>query len=138
MGMPDTILFRDEEEALRLYDVALMCEPDVPIGSVVMAHSLVNSAPLIAGMTEPETRLKLARYVYKISRGLIGQDVGQRTDVSRLFVVWSCWMVQVSTALRKHLGKIISRTRSWRQLHQIHVLTPCFGVRRYGHQLPPS
>ena len=54
-----------------------MCEPDVPIESVVMAHSLVNSAPLIAGMTDPEARRKLARYVYKISRGLIGQDVAK-------------------------------------------------------------
>ena len=77
MGIPETILFRDEDEALKLYDIGLMCEPDVPIESVVMAHSLVNSAPLIAGMTEPEARRKLARYVYKISRGLIGQDVAK-------------------------------------------------------------
>ena len=48
MGIPDTILFRDEDEALKLYHIALMCEPDVPIKSVVMAHSLINSAPLIA------------------------------------------------------------------------------------------
>ena len=77
MGIPETILFRDEEEALRLYDVALMCEPNAPIESVVMAHSLVNSAPLIAGVTDPEARRKLARYVYKISRGLIGKDAAE-------------------------------------------------------------
>ena len=77
MGIPETILFRDEDEALQLYDIGLMCEPDAPIESVVMAHSLVNSAPLIAGMTEPEERQKLAKYVYKISRGLIGQDVAK-------------------------------------------------------------
>ena len=78
MGIPDTILFRDEEEALKLYDVGLMCEPDAPIESVVMAHSLVNSAPLIAGMTAPEERRKLARYVYRISRGLIGRETANR------------------------------------------------------------
>ena len=80
MGIPDTILFRDdhEEEALKLYDVGLMCEPDAPIESVVMAHSLVNSAPLIAGMTAPEERRKLARYVYRISRGLIGRETASR------------------------------------------------------------
>ena len=48
MGIPETILFRDEEEVLKLYDIGSMCEPDAPIESVVMAHSLVNSAPLIA------------------------------------------------------------------------------------------
>ena len=77
MGIPETILFQDEEEALRLYDIGLMCEPDSPIESVVMAHSLINSAPLIAGMTSPEERQKLAKYVYKISRGLIGRDCAE-------------------------------------------------------------
>ena len=72
MGIPATILFRDEEEALKLYDIGIMCEPDAPIESVVMAHSLVNSAPLIAGMTDPEDRQDLAKYVYRISRGLLG------------------------------------------------------------------
>ena len=78
MGIPETILFRNEEEALKLYDLGIVCEPDVPIESVVMAHSLVNSAPLIAGMTSPEDRRKLARYVYRISRGLIGRDVADQ------------------------------------------------------------
>ena len=74
MGIPESILFRDADEALKLYDVGLMCEPDSPIESVVMAHSLVNSAPLIAGITEPDGRRHLARYVYRISRGLIGKE----------------------------------------------------------------
>ena len=77
MGIPETILFQDEEEALRLYDIGLMCEPDSPIESVVMAHSLINSAPLITGMTSPEERRKLAKYVFKISRGLIGRDCAE-------------------------------------------------------------
>ena len=56
------------------FNVGIMCEPDSPIESVVMAHSLVNSAPLIAGITEPDGRRHLARYVYRISRGLIGKE----------------------------------------------------------------
>ena len=74
MGIPESILFRDADEALKLYDVGIMCEPDAPLESVVMAHSLVNSAPLIAGMTDPDARRHLARYVYRISRGLIGKE----------------------------------------------------------------
>ena len=74
MGIPETILFHDATEALKLYDVGLMCEPTYQIESVVMAHSLVNSAPLIAGMVEPDARRSLAKYVYRISRGLIGNS----------------------------------------------------------------
>ncbi len=51
MGIPETILFHDADEALELYDIGHMCEPDAPTESVAMAHSLVNSAPLITGMT---------------------------------------------------------------------------------------
>ncbi len=54
MGIPETILFRDAEEALQLYDVGDICEPDCEIESIVMAHALVNSAPLIAGMIDPD------------------------------------------------------------------------------------
>ena len=51
MGIPKTILFHDGDEALRLYDIGYICEPSAETESVVMAHSLVNSAPLIAGKT---------------------------------------------------------------------------------------
>ena len=44
MGIPETILFHDANEALKLYDVGQMCEPGPELESVVMAHSLVNSA----------------------------------------------------------------------------------------------
>ena len=77
MGIPETILFRDAEEALKLYRVGLMCEPDPEIESVVMAHSLVNSAPLIAGVTDPKGRHSLAQYVYRLSRGLIGNEAAR-------------------------------------------------------------
>ena len=73
MGIPDTILFRDEKEALKLYDVGLMCEPDTPDESIMMANALVQSAPLIAGATDPETRRDLAKTVFSVSRSLLGK-----------------------------------------------------------------
>ena len=77
MGIPETILFRDAEEALALYDIGLMCEPEPGMESVVMAHALVNSAPVIAGAANPKERQQLARYVYRISRGLIGDRTAE-------------------------------------------------------------
>ena len=91
MGIPETILFRDGGEALKLYDVGLMCEPDSPMESIVMAHSLVNSAPLIAGITDAEDRRHLAGYVYRVSRGLIGKSAADSLmypEVSSFGVVW--------------------------------------------------
>ena len=77
MGIPESILFRDAEEALKLYDIGLMCEPEPGIESVAMSHALINSAPIIAGASNPAERQVLARYVYRVSRGLIGNRTAE-------------------------------------------------------------
>ena len=74
MGIPESILFHGGDDALKLYDIGLMCEPAYQIESIVMANSLINSAPLIAGMIEPAERRVLARYAYRLSRSLIGRE----------------------------------------------------------------
>lgn len=75
MGIPETILFRTKEEALRTFRIGYLCEPDVDEDSIAMANSLVNSAPLVAGITEPEARRSLSTYVYSVSRALIGNEL---------------------------------------------------------------
>ena len=75
MGIPETILFRDEADALRLFEVGLLCEPPPEVESIVMANSLINSAPLITGVEDPAARRALARYVFNISRALIGNTL---------------------------------------------------------------
>ena len=72
MGIPDSILFRTEDEALEMFKIGAICEPPPGMESIVLAHSLVNSAPLIAGVTESKARADLARYVFRVSRALIG------------------------------------------------------------------
>ena len=111
MGIPETILFHDADEALRLWKIALMCEPDAPLESVVMAHSLVNSAPLIAGITGPDERRDLARYVYKISRGLIGREFADSLmypPISSFGAVW--WF-----KMQQRYGHILSKLFLGRQ-----------------------
>ena len=78
MGIPDTILFRDEQEALKLYDIGLMCEPETPDESIMMANALVQSAPLIAGATDPKIRRELAKLVFTIARALLGNELSDQ------------------------------------------------------------
>ena len=105
MGIPETILFHDADEALKLYDVGQMCEPDSPTESVVMAHSLVNSAPLIAGVTDPADRRSLAQYVYRISRILIGMEAAE----SLMFPPLSSFGVVGWFRLQQRYGHILSK-----------------------------
>ncbi len=105
MGIPETILFRDADEALKLLSVGQMCEPDSPIESVVMAHSLINSAPLIAGLTNPEDRRRLAKYVYRIARSLIGREVAE----SLMFPPLPSFGVVGWFRLQQRYGHILSK-----------------------------
>ena len=111
MGIPESILFRDADEALKLYDVGIVCEPDAPIESVVMAHSLVNSAPLIAGMTEPDARRQLARYVYRISRGLIGKGTADSLMYPQLSSFGVVEWFRVQQRYGPILGKLLPGRR---------------------------
>ena len=78
MGIPESILFRDESDARALYEIGLACEPPPADESVIMANALVRSAPLVLGTTDPDARRALARYVFKVSRSLIGPDAARQ------------------------------------------------------------
>ncbi len=75
MGIPESILFHDEDDARRLFEIGKMCEPAPDLESIAMANSLINSAPLVAGIVQPDARRGLAQYVYGVSRALIGDSL---------------------------------------------------------------
>ena len=78
MGIPSTILLRDYADALELFRIGGLCEPDPDIESIAMANSLVHSAPLVAGITEPADRRKLAKYIFTVSRAMIGDTLANQ------------------------------------------------------------
>lgn len=83
MGIPETILFRNEEEALRLFEIGKLCEPEPGVESSVMANSLVQSAPLVIGIEESAARRNLVKYVYSVSRALIGNELADQLQYPR-------------------------------------------------------
>ena len=105
MGIPETILFRDADEALRLWEIALTCEPPPQVESIVMAHSLVNSAPLIAGRTDPAGRRSLAQYVYRVSAPLIGREIAE----SLMYPKVSTFGVVLWFRMQQRYGHVLKR-----------------------------
>ena len=87
MGIPETILFRDEAEALRLFEIGTMCEPAPGPSCTVLANSLVNSAPLVVGIDDPNEARELAQYVYKVSRSLIGNSLADQLNYPKQFTI---------------------------------------------------
>lgn len=78
MGVPESILFDSERSALRLCELGMACEPPPSMESIQLANALINSAPVVAGITDPEARRALAKYIYRISRALIGQELADQ------------------------------------------------------------
>ena len=75
MGIPEALIFRDEASAIAAFEMGRLCEPAPDHDAIIMANSIVNSAPLVIGVTEPAARRKLATYVYRVSRDLIGDEL---------------------------------------------------------------
>ncbi len=91
MGVPESILYTNEKEALELNRIARICEPPPSMESIAMASSLINSAPLLAGISEPKNRRELSGYISKISRALIGDKLADALNydkVSTFGVIW--------------------------------------------------
>ncbi|MDE2710985.1 MAG: oxygenase MpaB family protein [Acidobacteriota bacterium] len=101
MGVPETILFRSEAEALELCRVAFACEPRPEIESLVMGNALVNSSPVVIGIQEPGERQKLADYVYRVSRALIGHELADQLNYPRQ----STWGLLFYLRTKRRLGK---------------------------------
>ena len=110
MGIPETILYRDYADALELFKIGGLCEPDPGEESVALANSLVNSAPLVAGITDPEARRKLAKYVFLVSRAMIGNPMADQLKYppNRTFGVlpWFRFQRHYHQFLKKRLPKL--------------------------------
>ena len=80
MGIPDTILFQDETQALRMFEIGGICEPPADLESIVMAHALIRAASRVVGITDHERARKITRYVYRVSRALIGSGLADELN----------------------------------------------------------
>ena len=78
MGVPDAMLFHNEEDAWEIVRVSLACEPPFEIESVAMAHALINSAPVIIGIKDRKKRAKLATLGYRLSRAMLGNEIADQ------------------------------------------------------------
>ena len=78
MGIPESILYDTEKSALRLFGIGRVIEPPPSMESIVLSSSLINSAPLFAGLTEAPERRKLADQIAQISRALIGDETADQ------------------------------------------------------------
>lgn len=74
MGIPAELMFDDVASSRRLAAIAARCEPQADEDAIIMANCLINSIPLVMGISEPGERRRHAARMYQISRELIGDE----------------------------------------------------------------
>ena len=75
MGIPETILYTNAEDAERTYNVGYLCEPPPDSDSVAVANLLIQSIPKVADVQDEVEREKLVALAYRLSRALIGNKL---------------------------------------------------------------
>jgi len=110
LGIPETILFRDEADALDLLRIGRLCEPAPSLESIAMASSLIHSIPLVIGHKDPRKRATMAHHVFKVSRALIGSELADelRLPPSRAWGI--LWQFRFLNWLETMVGKVNPRS----------------------------
>ena len=83
MGVPESILPENEEEALRLFQIGSACEPEPDFESIIMANALIKAAPLVLAVSDDEEKKGLLKLAYTVSRALIGDELADQLKFPR-------------------------------------------------------
>ena len=109
MGVPESILFHDEDDALEVFRIGRICEPPPSIESIALASSLINSAPLFAGLDDRNKRRKLAGYIEQISRALIGNELADELKYPMGPKIGVLWKFRTLNRIERVMEKLIPR-----------------------------
>ena len=130
MGVPEAMLYTDEENALRWYAIGSACEPPPAEHAVLMSHALINSAPLVAGITEPATRRALVKNtIFPVSRLLVGDDLANDLKLPECGMVkmrLALLQFRMNNAFGRLLGRLLGGGRT--------SLATAFGASLYDKQ----
>jgi hypothetical protein len=114
MGVPEDLLFDSEGSALHLHRVGSLCEPPPTLESIVLANGLINSAPIVADITEAGARRRLSRKIYRISRAMIGDDLADQLNYPKMNTTGALAVLRLTNGAERILSQLV----------------PAFGARR--------
>ena len=97
IGVPEHLLFNaDYEKTLEFARIATMCEPPPNEESVAIANALLEALPLIAGKIDFDEQEAMLRYVFRISRAVLGDELSDKLSLPKMntrgvlkFVKWA-------------------------------------------------
>ena len=133
MGIPETILYTNAEDAEETYKLSYLCEPQVDADSIAVANALIQAIPSVADVTDPVETQKLTGLAYKLSRALIGNELAERFEFPKSSVIGALFLYR----MKQRFGRILKgeqrvRSGNFTQLLQISV----FDERGLSYAMP--
>lgn len=140
LGVPDTILFRDEADARELCRIGYLCEPPFGDESIIMAHALINAVPRVGGIHDRDERRRLAALGFRVSRALIGDELADalRYPPQRTFGLLALlrWKLRLEAALADRIGVRLGRGDSQFARFQAILDTSALDDGGFSYRLP--
>ena len=140
MGIPEAILFRDFASSVHAFELGRLCEPPPDDDAIIMAHSIVNSAPIVLGKTEPGPRRKMAAYIFQVSRELIGDELAGQLRYPASGVVRELPLLRLKNRLKRTGGRFIPGWRARASMARFSemVRVSHLGQFEHSYSLPTS
>jgi hypothetical protein len=122
MGVPEELQVATKSQALEFTRIGRGCEPTPDLASIQLSNGLINSAPIVAGITHPASRRRLVRTIYRVSRALIGDTLADqlRYPPSRTF--GALGLFRLRTKLDGFVRRWIPRWEQYRRLQQFELM----------------
>ena len=122
MGIPESILYRNAEEAESIYTIGFLCEPPPTRDSVEMANALIRSIPGVADITDPVEKRKTTALAYKLSRALIGKTRANQFQYPWKFTFGALLLFRIKQRIQRALRNTqLVRSGNFTQMLQISV-----------------
>ena len=122
MGIPETILYSDGEEARKVYRIGFLCEPPPSVESAAMANALIGAIPAVANVKDPLEREKVLRLAYRLSRALLGNQLADQFQYPKSLVPGTLFGFRMKQRVQRLLkGTRLVRANNFTQLLDISV-----------------
>ena len=124
IGSPEALLFEGDEAATaELYRVGRVCEPPPGHEASVIANTLVEALPQIAGISDPAAQRSMIRHVYPVSRALLGDELADQLGFPRQrtagLLRWLRWRRRAERTVHDLAPRV---ARKWRGKNFVFLL----------------
>jgi len=140
MGIPEAIMFHDHASACSAFRIAATCEPPPDEDAIIMANSIINSAPVLLGRTETSERRKMAALIYQLSRELIGDELADSFRYPKSWYFRRAPLLVLSNRAERATRKIfpgLLASRSRRRFSELLAVSD-LGEVEHSYALPTS